>query len=198
MEINESRSDHLAVNIDRPHGRLVDPRTDADDRIPADRNIPAIPRAAGAVDDPAVPDEQIEGRLLAARWSSGDSDQQANDDDCNETAHERLLLNALINDGPHLSKMQWRSYTIRAAAPHRLQTISRPPGWRRGSKSQTGGTAIRRESSIGPMRSSRPRTGTRSPVRERRRVSRRCRTSGRTSATAKSSSSVADVRATRS
>ena len=56
----------------------------------------------------------------------------------------------------------------------------RPATW---PGSQTGGTAIRRESSIGPTRSSKrcmpPRT--RSPVPRRARASRPCRTSGRTS-----------------
>jgi hypothetical protein len=97
MEIDESRSDHLAVNIDRPHRRVFDPRTDADDRIPPDRDVPAIPRAAGAVDDPAVSDEQIEGRLLGARWGDRDPDQQADDGYCHETAHERLLINAQVD-----------------------------------------------------------------------------------------------------
>ena len=47
--------------------RRVDARRDPDDRVAAHGDVAAIPRAARAVDDAAVANDEIEGRRLRAR-----------------------------------------------------------------------------------------------------------------------------------
>ena len=68
VEVDEPRRDDAAARIDDARRRRVDPRRDARNRVAAHREIASVPRAAGAVDDTCVADEEIEGgRRLRAR-----------------------------------------------------------------------------------------------------------------------------------
>jgi hypothetical protein len=51
VRVDEPRRDHLSRRVDDARGRRVDFRRDARDGVAAHREIGAIPRAAGAVDD---------------------------------------------------------------------------------------------------------------------------------------------------
>ena len=74
VDVDEPGRDDLAGGVDHARGRRLDARRDADDGVAAHRDVAEIPRAAGAVDDPAVADDEIvEGRLRARR---GDQNAQ--------------------------------------------------------------------------------------------------------------------------
>ncbi len=58
VDVDEAGRDDEAAAVDRPSRRSVDRRRDARDRVAADRHVAAIPRAAGAVDDPRAADQR--------------------------------------------------------------------------------------------------------------------------------------------
>ena len=76
MDVDEARRDDFAAGVDRPRRRRIDPRRDARNRVAAHRQVAAIPRAAGAVDDPAVANDQIVGGGRLRLCAGHDADQQ--------------------------------------------------------------------------------------------------------------------------
>src|SRR5207245_5662114 len=83
VDIDEPRRDDLACGIDAARRRRVDARRDARDGVAANGEIAAVPRAAGAVDDAAVPDDEIVGRRLGLRCD----DEQRKQCDGKTVAH---------------------------------------------------------------------------------------------------------------
>ena len=77
-----------AASIDARSGR-VDARRDAGDRVAAHADVAAVPRAAGAVDDPAVPDEKVVDRCLCARCARQheETDESGGCQRCSHAAH---------------------------------------------------------------------------------------------------------------
>ena len=68
----------------RAAGRSID-RRDPRDRVAADRDVSLEPRAAGAVDDAAVVEQEVVGRRLRA---NGRDDQTGGHTDNDEEAHQ--------------------------------------------------------------------------------------------------------------
>ena len=64
VNVDEPGRNRLAGGVDDPRRRRIDPPADPGNRVAANGDVASIPGAAGAVDDPAVLDDQIVRRRL--------------------------------------------------------------------------------------------------------------------------------------
>ncbi len=73
-QIDEAGRDHQVRRVDRDRCRGTGKRTDGGDAIAADGDVTAEPRRAGAVDNPAIPDQDVEPglRRLGVQRRGGD------------------------------------------------------------------------------------------------------------------------------
>ena len=71
VDVDEPGRHDLTARVDHARGRLGNRRCNERDRVAAHADIGAIPRAAGSVDDAAVPDDEVERlRRLGVRGSA--------------------------------------------------------------------------------------------------------------------------------
>jgi hypothetical protein len=73
VDVDEARRHHVSAGVDRPGGGALDSRRDARDRLAAQRDVAAVPRTAGAVDDARVANQEIVGGGLGAE--TGDQER---------------------------------------------------------------------------------------------------------------------------
>ncbi|MHB1327659.1 MAG: hypothetical protein ACYC2K_05595 [Gemmatimonadales bacterium] len=67
MDVDEAGGNVFVLRIDDPTRRCLGKVTDRSNRIAADSDIAANPRVARAIEDSAVPDDQVKARLLGRR-----------------------------------------------------------------------------------------------------------------------------------
>jgi hypothetical protein len=74
VHVDEAWRDHQAPDIDLSSGSSGRHPPDGDDPVVADRQVAAIPRVAGAVDDLAAAKHQIISRLVGRGRFAGEQD----------------------------------------------------------------------------------------------------------------------------
>src|SRR5215470_12544337 len=80
MNIDEPWRDHLTADVDNPRSRIRDRWRDMHDRIASNGNIAPIPRAAAAINDPAVAQYQVvRGCLSGQNCDKRQEAQRQND-----------------------------------------------------------------------------------------------------------------------
>ncbi|MGZ8842079.1 MAG: hypothetical protein ACXW18_00325 [Pyrinomonadaceae bacterium] len=80
VNVDEPRRDHLPLDIDDSLGWFCNRRRDAHDRVAANGDITAVPGTAAAVDDAAVTQQQIIGRILGVLSLSWRENQNRGDE----------------------------------------------------------------------------------------------------------------------
>ena len=77
VDVDETGRHDQTADVDRPRRRLRYRRGDADDGVALDRQIGAIPRAAGAVDDASVAKDEIVAGRLGGKSRRGEKHDKA-------------------------------------------------------------------------------------------------------------------------
>src|SRR5262245_48970914 len=80
MNIDEPWRDHLIADVDNPRSRFRDRWRDMHDRIASNGNIALVPRAAAAINDPAVAQYQVVRGCLSGENCDTRQEAQRHDD----------------------------------------------------------------------------------------------------------------------
>ena len=89
VDVDEAGCDDQAARVDLTSGLALDPRRDLRDCVAPHRDLAAIPRAGGAVDDAGVADDEVVGCTTLRVQENGAGQEQAEEKEA--CAHPRTI-----------------------------------------------------------------------------------------------------------